>query len=321
MYKAGIIGTGTIARKMAYTLNEMDGVELYAVASRSLEKAKAFALEYNAQKAYGSYEELAEDEDIDLVYVATPHSAHAENALLCLEKGRNVLVEKPFAVNVSQAEKVFSKAREKGLFAGEALWTRFHPMKKKILELINDGAIGEVTSVTAEAGGFLTKVPRLTEPELAGGALLDIGIYPLNFASMMIGSEIERIDSSAVLTEKGVDAQNGFVITYKDGKMAILASSILSESSWSGVIYGTTGRIEADYILDIRKITVVNGDKRYEINSPKEISGFEFEVQAALDAIAQGKCETNEMPQSETLKMLGIMDGLREKWGVKYPFE
>ena len=322
MYKAAILGTGIIARKMAYTLNEMEGVRLYAVASRTAEKAEAFANEFGAEKAYGSYEEMAKDSGIDLVYVATPHSLHAENALLCLEHGRNVLVEKPFAVNARQAEEVFAKAREKGLFAGEAMWARFKPIQKTLQKLIKeDRIIGEVTCVTANTGGQLTHVPRLVEPELAGGALLDVGIYPLNFASMMIDSEIERIDSHAVLTDKGVDAQNGFVITYKDGKMAILGSSMVSEMNSLGVVYGTDGRIEADYILDIGKITVIKGDWRQEYPSPRQISGFEFEVEDALKAIEEGRCESRVMPHNEVIRMMSIMDGLREEWGVKYPFE
>lgn len=321
MFKVGIIGTGTIARKMAHTVNETPNTQLYAIASRTLEKAQSFANEFNAPIAYGSYEQLAKDENVDLIYIATPHTFHAENALMCLEHGRNVLVEKPFAVNAKQAEEVFAKAREKGLFAGEAMWTRFAPLQKEMQKLIKEGVIGEVTSVTASAGGFLTDVPRLVEPALAGGALLDIGIYPLNFASMIIHSEIDRIDTHAVLTDKGVDAQNAFIITYKDGKMAALFSSILSEAGWNGVIYGTEGRIEVEYFLDIRKITIVKNYKRRELLPPLQINGFDFELNAALDAIANGKCETEEMPHSETVKMLKIMDYLRSRWGVKYPFE
>ena len=321
-YKAAILGAGRIARKMAYTLNRMENVRLYAVASRTLDKAQTFAKEFGAEKAYGSYEEMAQDREIDLVYIATPHSLHAENALMCLEHGRNVLVEKPFAVNAGQAEKVFAKAREKGLFAGEAMWARFKPIQKTLQKLIKeDRIIGEVTCVTANTGGQLSHVPRLAEPELAGGALLDVGIYPLNFASMVIDSEIERIDSHAVLTEKGVDAQNGFIITYKDGKQAILGSSMVSEMNSLGVIYGTEGRIEADYILDIGKITVIKGDWRQEYESPKQISGFEFEVEDALKAIGEGRCESEVMPHSEVLKMMRIMDKLRGEWGVRYPFE
>ena len=322
MYKAAILGTGTIARKMAYTLNEMHGVCLYAAASRTTEKAQSFAKEFGAEKAYGSYQEMAQDSEIDLVYIATPHSLHAENALMCLEHGRNVLVEKPFTVNAKQAEEVFAKAREKGLFAGEAMWARFKPIQKTLQKLIKeDKIIGEVTCVTANTGGQLTHVPRLTEPELAGGALLDVGIYPLNFASMMIDSEIDRIDSHAVLTEKGVDAQNGFVITYKDGKMAILGSSMVSEMNSLGVVYGTEGRIEADYILDIGRITVIKGDWRQEYQSPRQISGFEFEVEDALKAIKEGSCESGIMPHSEVIKMMKIMDSLRSDWSLKYPFE
>ncbi len=205
---AAILGLGGIARKMAATVNNTDCAVLCAAASRTLEKAEAFAKEFGVGKAYGSYEEMAADENIDLVYIATPHAFHAENAIMCLNQGKHVLVEKPLAVNAKQAEKVFSLAEEKGLFAGEAMWSRFQPIQKTINEILKSGRIGEVTQVTAFTGGEMTNVKRLTEPELAGGALLDVGIYPLNFASMAINEPLERIDTNAEISEKGVDLQN-----------------------------------------------------------------------------------------------------------------
>lgn len=318
---AAILGLGGIARKMAATVNNTDCAVLCAAASRTLEKAEAFAKEFGVGKAYGSYEEMAADENIDLVYIATPHAFHAENAIMCLNQGKHVLVEKPLAVNAKQAEKVFSLAEEKGLFAGEAMWSRFQPIQKNINEILKSGRIGEVTQVTAFTGGEMTNVKRLTEPELAGGALLDVGIYPLNFASMAINEPLERIDTNAEISEKGVDLQNAFVLTYKSGKMAALGSSMVSEMDSRGVIYGTKGRIEAEFIIDIARITVCAEGKRETTERPPQITGFEYELEAAVKAIERGDTETEEMPHSETLKMLRIMDELRGKWGVRYPFE
>ena len=320
--KVGILGLGGIARKMANTVNKTEGAVLYAAGSRDIEKAKIFAKEFGAEKAYGSYEELAADPEVQLIYIATPHAFHAENAMLCLEHGKHVLIEKPAAVNKKQAEQVFEKAREKNLFAGEAMWSRFQPIQRTLEEIIASGTIGEVTCVTANTGGAMTNVPRLALPELAGGALLDVGIYPLNFASMIIKEPIKKITSTAVLTEKGVDGQNAFVITYGSGKMAILGSSMLSEMDSLGVVYGTKGRIEADFVINIRSLKVITNDgSEKTITRPSQDTGFEFELTAAVDAIKNGRSEFPEMPHSETVRMLEIMDGLRKEWGVRYPFE
>lgn len=316
-----ILGLGGIARKMADTVNKTEYANLYAAASRSKEKADAFAQEFGCPKAYGSYEEMACDDKIDLVYIATPHAFHAENAIMCLEHGKHVLAEKPLAVNAKQAEQVFSLAEKKGLFAGEAMWSRFQPIQKTLNEILASGKIGEVTQVTAFTGGAMTNVPRLREPELAGGALLDVGIYPLNFASMAINEPVARIDGSAVISDKGVDLQNGFVLTYKSGKMAVLGSSMVSEMDSRGVIYGTKGRIEAEFIIDIFRLMVYADGKQEVIERPSQITGFEYELEAAVRAIENGKTESAEMPHRETVKMLDIMDRLREMWGVKYPFE
>lgn len=319
--KVGILGLGTIARKMALTVNESDCAVLYSVGSRSSEKAEDFAAEFGASKAYGSYEELAEDDKTELIYIATPHAFHFDNALMCLKKGKHVLIEKPAAVNARQAEIIFSYAKEKRLFAGEAMWSRFQPVQRTLEELIKTGAIGEVTCVCANTGGRMTSVPRLVMPELAGGALLDVGIYPLNFASMIINEPVVNITGTACLTDKGVDGQNGFILTYESGKMAILGSSMLSEMDSMGIVYGTEGRIEADGVINISSFKVINKDGIKTITRPYQHTGFEFELNAAVKAIKEGESEFPEMPHNETVKMLSIMDRLRSDWGVKYPFE
>lgn len=320
--KIGILGAGLIARKMAETVNGMDGVILGAVASRDEAKARAFAEEFSAEKYYGSYEELAADEDIDLIYVATPHSHHYEHARLCLNAGRNVLCEKAFTVNCKQAKELIDLAESKGLYIGEAIWTRYLPMRFTLDEIIASGVIGEISSLTANLGYSIAHVERLRKPELAGGALLDLGVYTINFALMAFGSDIEEITSSCSKNEYGVDTHNTVVFDYSDGRTAILHSNMNSNTDLKGIIYGSKGRIEFENINNCEGINVLLNDgtvTRYE--TPKQITGFEYEVEASLKAIRQGKTECEQMPHSEILRVMKIMDDLRAEWGIKYPFE
>lgn len=318
----GILGAGGIARKMAYTVNNMENVTLAAIGSRSKEKAEEFAAEFGIPKAYGSYEELAEDSSLDLIYIATPHSRHYEDAMLCLEKGRNILAEKPFTANAVQAEKVISCAREKGLYAGEAIWTRYLPMRFTLDEIIASGVIGEISSLTANLGYSIAHVERLIKPELAGGALLDLGVYTINFAFMAFGTEVEEITSSCSKNEYGVDTHNSIIMKYKDGRTAILHSNMNSNTDLKGIIYGSKGRIEFDNINNCEGISVILNDgtvKKYE--TPPQITGFEYEAMASLKAVAEARSECSEMPHTEILRVMKTMDNLRKEWGIRYPFE
>ncbi len=320
--KIGILGTGIIAGKMAETINQMKGVQLYAVASRNVNKASEFADKYCIPMYYGSYESLAEDENVDLVYIATPHSRHYEDAVMCLEKGRNILCEKPFTINKAQAEKVFLLAEEKGLFAGEAMWTRFMPMQFILDKILSEKTIGEIISVTANTGYSISGIERIKNPELAGGALLDIGIYPINFAVMVFGHNITDIQSSCIKNEFGVDIQNSIILTFDKSRTALLHSTVCADTDLMGIIYGDKGRIEFRNINNCEGITVIhNNGKRKEYITPQQISGYEYEVIAACRAVAEGKTECPEMTHSETLFILELMDSLRKKWGIIYPFE
>ena len=204
--KVGILGAGNIAKKMAETLNGMEGASAYAVASRSLEKAEEFAKLNHVEKAYGSYEEMLQDEQVELVYVATPHSHHLEHGKLCIKYGKPILMEKAFTANVDQARELLDCARDRGVFITEAIWTRYMPSRKKIDHIIASGQLGEICSLTANLGYALTDKKRMTDPALAGGALLDVGIYPLNFASMVLGNDVEKMTSACVKYKTGVDA-------------------------------------------------------------------------------------------------------------------
>ena len=319
----GILGTGNIAAVMASTLESMKGVKLYAVASRKKVKAEVFAGRYGCKKAYGSYEELAADKKVDLVYIATPHSEHFSNAKMCIEYGKPVLCEKTFTANAAQAEELFRLADEKGVFITEAMWTRYMPMLTTIREVIGSGVIGEPRTLTANLGYVIDHVERLKNPALAGGALLDVGVYPLNFALMIFGNNIDKIVSSCTYTDTGVDEQNSITLQYFDGRVAHLNSSMNSLSDRIGIIYGTKGYLVVENINNFESISVYDSNykKVGTYKCPKKISGYEYEVEASIRAIKGHQLECEEMPHSETVRVMKIMDGLRKEWGIVYPFE
>ena len=321
--KMAILGAGSIAKTMARTVQKMDGVHMYAVASRSIERAEAFAKEFGIEKAYGSYEALVNDPDVELIYIATPHSHHYEQAKLCLQYGKHVLCEKAFTANAKQAEEILQLAEEKRLLLTEAIWTRFLPMSAKINEIIESGAIGRPTVLPANLGYAIDQVPRMKDPALAGGALLDLGVYPINFASMIFGDQVEKVVSTAQLTEKGVDAQNSITLCYPQGRMAVLHSTMLSLSDRQGVVNGTKGYLIADNINNCERIRVYNQDREEvaSYNRPAQITGYEYEVEAAVQAIQNGEIECPQMPHKETLRIMRLMDSLRQEWGVTFPFE
>ena len=322
-FRVGIIGAGHIAEKMAWTLTQMQGAEPYAVASRSLDKAQCFGSKYGFRKAYGSYEELLDDPQVELVYVATPHSFHHRHVRMCLEKGKPVLCEKAFMLNRAQAEDVINFAREKKIFLAEAIWTRYMPSRKLINQILDSGIIGKVNTLTANLSYNIAYKSRITDPALAGGALLDIGIYGLNFALMHFGDEIERIESSVRMTETGVDAMETLTIFYRDGRMAVLTHSIYCRSDRKGIIHGEKGYLVVENINNPQSVSVYDANDKllayHEV--PKQISGYEYEFQEAVRCIGAGKIQADSMPWDRTIQVMEIMDSLRKQWGVIYPQE
>lgn len=319
----GIIGAGHIAAKMADTLGPMKEADAYAVASRDLIKAEAFAKAHGLKKAYGSYEELVSDPDVDIVYIATPHSHHFEHAKLCIEHGKHVLCEKAFTMNAAQAEVLFSMAEEKGVLITEAIWTRYMPSRKIIDVQLARGVIGEVRTLTANLHYTICRKERIFRPELAGGALLDVGIYPLNFALMHFGNDYSSISSSVQMTETGVDGQECITLSYPDGRFAVLNAGIYGESDRHGVFYGSRGYLVVDNINNPAAIDLYDPDHRliHHMDMPAQITGYEYEVLELIDCIRKGEKECPSMPHAETLRVLRIMDGLRKEWGLVYPQE
>lgn len=321
--KVGIIGTGTVACTMAKTLNQMKGVEPYAVASREKRKAEDFAQKWGIKKSFGSYRELAEDEETELIYIATPHSCHYKDARLCLENRKPVLCEKAFMGNAEQAKEIIRLAEEKEIFISEAIWTRYLPARKMIEQIIDSGEIGAIQLVTANFGADLTRIKRITDPSLAGGALLDLGVYPLTFASMVLGNRIEQCVSSCVKFESGVDAQNSVILKYRSGAMASLQSTAMASTDQKGIVYGTKGYLVAEHVNNIKVIQIYNRERKLirEERAPDQITGFEYEVAAAIRAVKEGRTECAEMPHAESIFIMELIDGLREEWGIRYPFD
>lgn len=345
--KFAILGCGYIADKMATAVKALEtrnmGVELYAVAARNLGKAQTFASQHGAPRAYGSYEELACDSEVDLIYIATPHSHHYEHAKLCINAGRNLLIEKAFCANAKQATEIIAMAHDKGVFLSEAMWTRFLPAVQILKQWISAGRIGEVQSVEADFSQQLTHVERLMNPALAGGALLDLGIYSLTFADLFLNDECENamancandkcsfnygapiasIDARSIKTETGVDATDWINITYQNGKKAYLKCSIANPWHNEGIIYGTKGNIRVVNLNDMEELQIfdANGNLVESVKPERICNCYEYEVLACKNAIETGKSECHEMPHSKTMEMMELMDSLRDRFGVSFPFE
>lgn len=321
--KIGILGAGNISRKVAPALVALPEIECYAVASRDSEKARAFADEFGFEKVYGSYEALLSDPAVELVYIATPHSHHYEHMMLCLEHGKNVICEKAFTMNAQQAKTICAAAKERGLYAAEAIWTRYMPSRKMIQELLDSGIIGKPNTLTANLSYVISGVRRIYDPALAGGALLDIGVYGLNFALMHFGSDIVRVESSVTKMDTGVDGMEVITLHYRDGRMAVLTHSVYCRSDRMGIIHGDKGYLVVENINNPQSIQVFDTEDRLlaRYTVPEQVNGYEYEFAEAARCIAEGKLEADSMPHADTIEVMELMDSLRKSWGVVYPQE
>ncbi len=320
----GILGPGRIARKFAAGLAVLEDAELVAVGSRSQENADRFGDEFNVPRRHASYEALADDPEVDAVYVATPHPFHKANSILCLEAGKAVLCEKPFTINASEAEEVIDVARDRGVFLMEAMWTRFVPAIVKVREWLAAGAIGDVRMLAADFGfrGGRDPKGRLFNPELGGGALLDVGIYPVSLASMIFGGPPERIASLAHLGETGVDEEAGIVFRYEGGRIAVLHTAISVTTGHGAHVMGTGGSIEiAPPFWKAERVVLrtAAGEERVEL--PLTGNGYNYEAAEVMDCLRAGRTESDAMPLDETLSIMETLDEVRRQWGLTYPME
>ena len=319
--KVSIIGTGNIAHTMARTVNAVEGAELYAVASRTIESAREFAKEFNIPVAYGSYDGLINDSETELVYISTIHPLHYELSKKSLCRKKNVLCEKPIAMNRAQAEDLFNTAKENNVFICEAVWTRFFPWVRDVQDIINSGEIGSPVLLESRFG-FRTEIERLHNPELGGGALLDMGIYNITAADLLFGSDFEIADTSCILSDAGVDEHNFTMLKYPDGKCAYLTSSISMGLDSKVKVFCEKGYLEIFGPPNWGKVKIfdTSGELIRELE-PTCITGYEYELQSCIKAIKDGKTECEEVPHNKTLFVMNVMDELRAAWGMKYPNE
>ena len=321
--RVGIIGAGWIAEKAAITLNGLTNCECYAIASRTLEKAEAFATKWQIAKAYGSYSELIADPDVDLIYVATPHSHHFDVTKEALLANKPCLVEKAFMANYRQAKEIVDLAHKQKVFLAEAIWTRYQPVVGIVRDLISNGRIGTPRLLTATLGYSMGEKPRIMRADLCGGALLDLGVYALNFVRMFFPADIVNMESQCVKSTTGMDLTNAISLILADGMLCNLQSSAACVGDNIGVIAGTDGNLIIDNINNPQKVTVNTHDREFveDIHVPQQITGYEYQFLACRQALIDGLLEPREMPLEETLYIMQLMDGLRQKWGVHYPMD
>lgn len=318
----GILGTGSIAHEFTEALKIIDSVEVVACGSRTKEEAEKFKQAFDLKYAHESYEELAKNPEVDIIYIATPHVFHKDNSLLCLQNGKHILVEKPFTINREEAQEVFDLAKEKGLFVMEAFWTKCLPVTARIKEWVKEGKIGEPSFISANM--FFEVKPdqkRLLKPDLGGGALLDIGVYSLNFITDILGRQPDVIEGSAIFTEEGVDETFSMIMKLGNTTADALCSMVV-DIPFKQVIYGDKGRIEIDGKWGTDQATLfVNGEEPVKFHEPFLKNGFEYEAMAAADCVRDNKLEYELVTHQSTLDYLEIVDALREAYDFKYPTE
>lgn len=323
-FKWGILGPGNIANQFVKGLKSIGDAEVSAVASRSMERANSFADMYGIPKRYDTYEDLANDPNVDAIYVSTPNPFHCEQSILCLEAGKAVLCEKPITINAGEASKVIECARKNKVFLMEAMWSRFVPVYDKIREWLNTGAIGEVGMLKAD---FAYRRPwdpedRHVNLRLGGGALLDIGVYTVSLASMVFGGPPSTIVSVPYIGETGADLQSAVVFGYDGGKHAQLSCSteiLMPHDAW---IYGTTGSIHIPWFWRTTSAVLKREGKDDEVvETPFKATGYEYEAMAVMACVRAGKLESELAPLDESLEVMKTMDQIRAQWGLKYPGE
>jgi predicted dehydrogenase len=317
----GILSTGKIARAFANALKDTPGAVLAAVASRDPATAQAFASEFGAGAAYGSYQQLADAQDVDLIYIGTPHPMHFQNALMALHAGKGVLCEKPFTMNLREAEQVVALARSKGLFLMEAMWTRYLPALAEVRRVIASGEIGPVHQVVADFGFKANVGPehRVFNPALGGGALLDLGIYPLSIAAALLG-HVEAVRAQAQLGATGVDVQTGFTLRHRGGGMSVCCCSLQARTPCELTVSGERGHVRMNTMFHrAQSVTVVleDGTSR-TVDTPFIGNGYVHEVIEAQRCFAAGLVESPGMTHDETLALMGVMDEVRRQVGLGY---
>ena len=322
-FKWGVLGPGGIAKAFAEDLKKLDGHSIAAVGSRTLSNAQSFAKTFGGT-AYGSYEELVADPQIDAIYVATPHPAHKDNVILALNAGKPVLCEKPFAVNALEAQQMVDAAAKNSVALMEAMWARFLPHYAKVREIIASGVLGKIHTIQADHGQRLAdqNIPRLVEPSLAGGALLDLGIYPVSFAHMILGNP-SKITSTAVLTDKGVDAQTSMIFDYADGAQAVLNTTMIEQTPCRAVVAGLNGWLEIDrtFYNPASMRVILNDGSVTQYPSSYQGHGLREQAEVFKQLVTSGQQQSQILNWQDTVDIMKTLDHVRSQIGLKYPFE
>ncbi len=322
--KWGIIGCGNIAHKFAKALSRTDGCIPFAAAARDKNRAAAFAARWGFIKSYGSYREIVEDNEVDVIYIATPHSYHYGHAKLCLEAGKHVLCEKPFTVHNDQLKVLTKLAREKKLFLMEALWSRFLPGIIKASELVKEGAIGDIVYLEADFGLRFPYDPvhRLYNPLMAGGALLDLGIYPLYLSLFLLGKP-EVIKAHSLLNHNMIDLTTSIITQSSSGTLCNLNATVLANTPVHAKIVGTEGKIEFDswWFSPVDFKLSIHGRTEEKLSFPALVNGYEYEISETVKCLREGKIESRIMPHSFSHLLMETMDEIRRITGICYPKE
>ena len=322
-FKWGILGPGGIAKAFAADLQLLEGHSIAAVGSRTLANAQNFSSSFGGT-AYGSYEELVADSAIDAIYVATPHPAHKDNVILALNAGKAVLCEKPFSVNAREAQEMIEAAQANNVALMEAMWARFLPHYAKVREIIASGVLGKIHTIHADHGQRLAdqNIPRLVEPTLAGGALLDLGIYPVSFAHMILGNP-SKITSSGVLTDKGVDAQTSMIFDYADGAQAVLNTTMIEQTPCRAVVAGLNGWLEIDrtFYNPASMRVILNDGTVTEYPSSYKGHGLREQAESFKQLVLSGEKQSEILNWQDTIDIMKTLDQVRSQIGLKYPFE
>ena len=320
----GIIAPGNIAEQFAESLKAAENTELYAVASRSTDRAKAFAEKHSVPHWYNSYEELVQNPDVDVVYIANPHPFHFQSMMLCIKHKKNIVCEKPFTVNANEAQAVIDSAKANQLFVMEAMWTRFLPVVQEIKTRIDKKQIGNILRIEADFSyrTDFNSQSNLFNPQLAGGSLLDVGVYPISFAMYVMGREPISVQSVASIGRSGVDEQAAIVLQFDSGALAICTCGIRVDGSRSARITGSKGSIVIkDNFYSTETASVIINNTEETIFHPHRSFGYEWEIESVNQCIRDKKTENEIMPLDESLRIMHLTDSIRKSWNLKYPFE
>ena len=322
-FRVGIVGAGHIAEKAARTLLQMEDATCLAIASRSLEKAREFGRKWDIPRAYGSYDELLSDPEVDLIYVALPHSHHYEVTRRALLQGKPCLVEKSFMANAAEAEEILRLSRERHVLVAEAIWTRYQPWCTWVRDRLEEGVTGRPRLLTATLAYDVSRKERILRPELCGGALLDLGVYAIHFMRAVCDSPVVRMQSQCVKFDTGVDMTESISYVLENAMLASLHSCACCQGDNIGVIAGEKANIVVDNLTNPHVVRVFARDHALlqEWEVPAQITGFEYEFRSCRDAIARGEIEVPEVPHREILYVMNLMDDLRREWKIRFPMD